>query len=588
MKGILDWRRDRYLARLCMFLIAAALIAGMVGCGPIQYNLAVSSTEGGEVTAPGEGTFAYNEGSLVILVAEADDGYQFVNWTGNVSAIASVYAATTTITINGHYSITANFAVAIEIWDWYDLDAIKDDLSGHYALMNDLDSAAPGYEELAGPNANREPPWEPGKGWEPIGNRYESFTGCFDGRQYEIRDLCINRTDADEDPVGLFGSVDEGGRIENVAIVNANVTGFTCVGGLVGLSGRDSYDSTVSNCYASGNIGGRALVGGLVGANLGTVADCYSSSSVIGRVYVGGLVGGTSISYGTVIDSYATGSVTGLSVVGGLVGRNDGTVSNCHATGNISGDDYIGGLVGQCLGGDETSVRDSHSTGNVNGDKHIGGLVGQSTCIVSNSYSIGRVTGDFIVGGLVGDSGNMVSSSYSTGTVTGNWVVGGLVAENAGTVSNSYSSSDVIGETSDVAGLVGHNAGSVENSYSKGSVTGNMYVGGVVGNNWGNVSYCYSTGTVTGNEEVGGLVGRNLVGENIEGTVTNSFWDTETSGQATSAGGTGKSTGEMQDITTFTGAGWNIIAVADSGTRNTGYIWNIVDGETYPSLSWQA
>jgi len=141
---------NRCATGIGILLTMAALVAGMVGCGPIRYNLTVSSTEGGEVTAPGEGTFAYDEGTLVNLVAEADKGYQFVNWTGNVSAIAGVYAATTTITINGHYSITANFAIAIEIWAWYDLAAIRDDLSGHYALMNDLDSTTAGYEELAG------------------------------------------------------------------------------------------------------------------------------------------------------------------------------------------------------------------------------------------------------------------------------------------------------------------------------------------------------------------------------------------------------------------------------------------------------
>jgi hypothetical protein len=43
----------------------------------------------------------------------------------------------------------------------------------------------------------------------------------------------------------------------------------------------------------------------------------------------------------------------------------------------------------------------------------------------------------------------------------------------------------------------------------------------------------------------------------------------------------------MQDISTFTGAAWDIIAVANPGERNTSYIWNIVDGETYPFLSWQ-
>jgi hypothetical protein len=113
------------------------------------------------------------------------------------------------------------------------------------------------------------------------------------------------------------------------------------------------------------------------------------------------------------------------------------------------------------------------------------------------------------------------------------------------------------------------------------TATGYENVGGLVGNNGGIVSNSYSAGCVTGEWHVGGLVGRNY------GTVSNSFWDTETSGQATSDGGTGKTTAEMQDIATFSGAGWNIIAVANPSTRNPSYIWNIVDDETYPFLSWQ-
>jgi hypothetical protein len=70
--------------------------------------------------------------------------------------------------------------------------------------------------------------------------------------------------------------------------------------------------------------------------------------------------------------------------------------------------------------------------------------------------------------------------------------------------------------------------------------------------------------------------------------VNDSFWDTETSGQAASAGGTGKTTVEMQDIATFSGAGWDIIAVANPGTRNPSYTWNIVGDDTYPFLSWQS
>ena len=74
-----------------------------------KYELIISSTAGGSVTVPGEGTFAYDEGTVVNLTAEADTGHLFVDWTGDVGAVADVNAATITITMNGNYSITANF-----------------------------------------------------------------------------------------------------------------------------------------------------------------------------------------------------------------------------------------------------------------------------------------------------------------------------------------------------------------------------------------------------------------------------------------------------------------------------------------------
>jgi hypothetical protein len=74
-----------------------------------QYSLSISSTPGGEVTTPGEGRHIYNAGTVVDLVAEPSEECQFVEWTGDVSAIANVYAASTTITMHSPYSITANF-----------------------------------------------------------------------------------------------------------------------------------------------------------------------------------------------------------------------------------------------------------------------------------------------------------------------------------------------------------------------------------------------------------------------------------------------------------------------------------------------
>jgi len=76
-----------------------------------QYDLTTNSTEGGSITEPGEDTFTYDEGTVVDLIAEAEESYRFGKWTGNVSTIADVYAASTTITMNNDYSITANFEV---------------------------------------------------------------------------------------------------------------------------------------------------------------------------------------------------------------------------------------------------------------------------------------------------------------------------------------------------------------------------------------------------------------------------------------------------------------------------------------------
>ena len=99
---------------LSILLVMVALIVGLVSCVypppyPDQFNLAISSTDGGSVTTPGEGTFTYYDMDVVELVAEGDEGYQFVKWTGDVGAIADVTAANTTITMSDDYAITANF-----------------------------------------------------------------------------------------------------------------------------------------------------------------------------------------------------------------------------------------------------------------------------------------------------------------------------------------------------------------------------------------------------------------------------------------------------------------------------------------------
>jgi hypothetical protein len=522
----------------------ATLIAGMVGCTevtpPAQYDLTMSVAPGGSGTAIDlTNASPYTAGTGVGIRAVANPGYHFVNWTASAGGFADTNAAETTFTMpTQNATITANFALfaggtgiednPYQIVDWYQLYNVRNDLDSYFMLMSNLDSTTAGYEEQASPTANQ------GKGWQPIGSYGSPFAGTFDGEGYEIRDLFINRPD--EACVGLFGAVGDQGVIKNIGVVSTTVAGRYDVGTLVGRN-----NGTVSDSYAAG-----------------MVTSVSNNESV-----VGGLVGDN---YGAVSDSYYTGNVTGGGWVGGLVGQSGGTIINCYSSADVVGSYWdVGGLVGFSYG----TVCNSYSAGNVTGEGSVGGLVGQTTGTISNSYSSAEVVGSY-------------------------WDVGGLVGVNSveGTVSNSYSTGSVTGDDY-VGGLVGNNAGPVSNSYSTGSVTGDHYVGGLVGSNGGidnnghicrgAVSNSYSTGSVTGGYAVGGLIG--LMGY---GTISNSLWDMETSGIATSDGGTRKTTTEMKDIATFSVAGWNITAVANPGTRDPSYTWNIIDGQTYPFLSWQS
>ncbi len=131
-------------------------------------------------------------------------------------------------------------------------------------------------------------------------------------------------------------------------------------------------------------------------------------------------------------------------------------------------------------------------------------------------------------------------------------------------------------------------------------ITGNDYVGGLVGsNNESTVSNSYSTGSVSGDYYVGGLVGYNI----HESTVSNSFWDMETSdteigiGAGTTTRATGKTTAEMKDVATFTETetvglttAWDFETNPNDDDANENY-WDIDGSDAinsgYPFLSWQ-
>ena len=102
------------MTRAGIFFLAIALVVGSVACND-TYELTISSTVGGSVTTPAEGTSTHKIGTVVELVATPDDGYKFYTWTGNTENIADVNSVSTNITMNGNYSITAHFEIGREI-----------------------------------------------------------------------------------------------------------------------------------------------------------------------------------------------------------------------------------------------------------------------------------------------------------------------------------------------------------------------------------------------------------------------------------------------------------------------------------------
>jgi hypothetical protein len=215
------------------------------------------------------------------------------------------------ILMNGDGSSSSPYEIRTAI----DLQAMQEDRSANYTVVNDIDASG---------TVN----WNNGQGFNPVGTydfeqANSEFTGSFDGQNHTISNLSINRLDDNE--VGLFGAIGAGGEVKNVGVINVNMTGNYGVGGLVGTNSNGN----ISNSYSTGNVSGEDMVGGLVGLNEGPVSNSYSTGNVTGDNWVGGLVG--SNSEGTVSNSYSTGNVTGNNMVGGLVGRNfKGNISNSY------------------------------------------------------------------------------------------------------------------------------------------------------------------------------------------------------------------------------------------------------------------
>jgi len=405
---------------------------------------------------------------------------------------------------------------SVEISNATELQEVREDLDGDYVLIDDIDlSGIENFEPIG--NVTDIPGFRTNRNDE-----HDAFTGTFDGDGHTISNLTIDRPN--DDGVGLFGVVDgsalnEEVVIENVTLQNADVSGGSRVGSLVGFNLRGE----VRGSSAIGDVTGDKIAGGLVGGLTGKGAEVRDSKAdvdVTSDASAGGLVadGGSS---SDVHNSSATGDVMGDRRVGGLVG-DGGDVHDSKATGDVAGDSRVGGLVGVNSGSNE--VHGSKATGNVKGEGggiNIGGLVGDNRGNVTDSHATGDVEGIRRVGGLVGFGSaagapveGSVEDSHATGNVTGVWLVGGLVGWNLIDVSDSYATGDVDGYA-EVGGLVGENQDDVERSRAEGSVEGESRLGGLVG-------------------ELGS--GSVFVESGGEGSLVDSQWETEETGSIPAVG----------------------------------------------------
>lgn len=309
-----------------------------------------------------------NDASNVVIGYDAynEENKTYAGANNNTDTIA---------TVNGTQITKADGYMWVE--DVEQLQAINTNLSGNYALRNSIDATAT-------------KDWNDGAGFASLGTT-EAFNGKFDGLDYNIFNLNINR--GTEDNVGLFGVVGDNAVINNVTLVGGSVTGGTNVGALAGSVQGGAHISNITN---SASVTGTSNVGGLVGESKGTAEN---------RTVYDGLVNtGTVISTGA-----ADGNGGTVSNAGGLIGYLE--------KGKLGGASYnLGAVKGQ-----------TDENGNMTVGYNVGGLVGHAVdSVIGNQgedavtvYNRLNVTGAYNVGGIVGNmEGTQVYNAENSGDVS--------------------------------------------------------------------------------------------------------------------------------------------------------------------------
>ncbi len=395
-----------------------------------KVTLTIGIGKGLGETDPEPGTYLYNKDEVIDITAtpDADLKWEFGGWKGSVEDFTQ---PATNVTMDSDQKVLAVFSGGFaggsgteedpfEVEDGDQLNNVRGYIDLCFIQTEDISLSK----------------FRPGEGWEPIIN----FKGTYDGSSKEITDLKIDRPG--DTKVGLFGNIIENATIKNVKIIDAEITGYSQVGLLVG----HTHSSEIFNCHVTGVVSGVNTVGGLVGGSVWGLVQFSSSRD---------------------------GIVEGLTDVGGLIGHNYiSTIRRSYSIIEVKGTGFnIGGLVGLNIGYDTGSsvapslIEVSSASGKVSGSggENVGGLVGKNSDYgqIKNCYAIGTTEGKTNVGGLVGlnegsdtDLVSLVEKSYSIGEVQGTSYVGGLVGKQNGTAitEKSYWDRESSGRNTSAAG----------------------------------------------------------------------------------------------------------------------------------------
>ena len=313
-------------------------------------------------------------------------------WSQNTANLPGLYAGSFSIGPNASFLRAAGGSGTVGspylLADVYGLQGIGSSaayLASSYKLANDIDASTTAA-------------WNGGLGFNPIGTTGGAYSGTFDGGNYALSNLSINRGSSDR--VGLFGYT-SGATIQNLYLLNADVTGGSSGGlghGSGTLVGVADNSTLIQNVAVTGAMTGSAAAGGI---------DCC----------VGGIVG--VLNNGSVLQnsSAAVNVTSAIGRVGGAVGSLEagGTVQGVSASGNVfaPGQTYVGGLVGSAT----SDISNSYATGAVSGGSNVGGFLGYAAAgTISNSYSMGAVSGGFGFAGGGAVLANFTNDYWNTQT----------------------------------------------------------------------------------------------------------------------------------------------------------------------------